>query len=559
MAKRTEQKLKLISFLLFIILLSGCANQLPPGGGDVDKIPPEIISSYPVNGTTNYKDNYIEFEFSEYVDKRSFRDALFISPALDEQPEISWTGKSVEIVFTNGLKDSITYVVTIGTDVVDVNNKNRMANAYAFSFSTGDKIDKRTIDGKVYGKDIEGTMIFAYKFTQDTANYLNKKPDYVSQIGKDGSYKLNGLAESVYRVFAVKDQIRDFKYQSDQDLIGIPPKDIQLIGIDSSYSQLNFFLSKIDTMSPRLISAIMTDQNHILLSLSEECDTSIYHADNYFIYDSTAKSRLNIDFSYKGNTKKDEMILVQTNKLLDSSKYYLFAKKLKDLNGNIYENDWRELIISDKPDTIAPKLFKKIPDTNASIDFDNPKLTFYFDDAIKNKLVQNAIQLEDTLKNKIPFEISFYDDATLTVQPISNLKSDKDFILYIDLSKFTDAAGNRFDSLFTLKFKTISGIEFTGLSGRVNSSLENIIIVLQNIKDLQKFYTTQPDKTSSYKFTRIEPGIYTLWYYSDKDSSGTYNYGYPFPFKEAEQFFVTQDSLKLKPRWSVTDLNISDN
>ncbi len=57
-------------------LLLGCANQLPPGGGEVDKIPPEIIYSYPENGTINFKDDYIEFEFSEYVDKRSFKDAI---------------------------------------------------------------------------------------------------------------------------------------------------------------------------------------------------------------------------------------------------------------------------------------------------------------------------------------------------------------------------------------------------------------------------------------------------------------------------------------------------
>ncbi len=123
----------------------------------------------------NYKEDFIEFEFSEYVDKRSFKDALFISPSIDEQLEINWSGKSVKIVFPNGLKENLTYVVTIGTDVVDVNNKNRMASSYSFSFATGDKIDKRTISGKVYGKDIEGTLIFGYKFSDDTTNYLSKK------------------------------------------------------------------------------------------------------------------------------------------------------------------------------------------------------------------------------------------------------------------------------------------------------------------------------------------------------------------------------------------------
>ncbi len=247
-------KFCLIVFLFSLTLLffSGCANQLPPGGGEVDSIPPEIIFSYPENGTTNFEGDYIEFEFSEYVDKRSFKDAIFISPAIDEQLEINWSGTSVEIGFPNGLKDSLTYVVTIGTDVVDVNNKNRMLNSYSFSFATGDRIDKRSIGGKVYGKDAEGTLIFAYKYADDTTKYLTRKPDYLSQTGKDGTYKLNGLAESVYRVFAVNDEFRDLLYQADQDLIGIPGKEISLTNTDSSYSGLNFFMMKVDTSKTTL-------------------------------------------------------------------------------------------------------------------------------------------------------------------------------------------------------------------------------------------------------------------------------------------------------------------
>ncbi len=165
------------------------------------------------------------------------------------------------------MKDSITYVVTIGTDVVDVNNKNRMLNSYSFSFATGDKIDRRSIAGSVYGKEIEGTLIFAYKFFDDTTKYLNRKPDYISQIGKDGNYIFKGLAESTYRVFAVKDQFRDLLYQADQDLIGIPGKEISLTNTDSSYSGLNFFMMKVDTVKPRLLATVMTDSNHLLLLL----------------------------------------------------------------------------------------------------------------------------------------------------------------------------------------------------------------------------------------------------------------------------------------------------
>ena len=556
MDKNTEQPIKIFLFFIALFFLMSCANQLPPGGGEVDKIPPEIIYLYPEDGTLNYDEDFIELEFSEYVDKRSFKEALFISPAIDEQLEINWSGTSVEVVFPTGLKDSLTYVVTIGTDVVDVNNKNRMANAYSFSFATGDKIDKRTIDGKVYGKEIEGTLIFAYKFSEDTVNYILKKPDYLSQIGKDGSYKLNGLAESVYRVFAVKDQYRDFIYQADQDFIGMPFQNISLIGADSSYSGLDFFLMKVDTLKPRLLTTVMTDKNHIVVTLSEECDSLTYQSENYEIVDSTSNVSIPIEYSYQSKSKKEEFILSFNQQLDLEDIYYLCAKELRDIEGNVFVNELSGIVVTDKPDTTAPKLYRTNPNRNGSTDFKNPEVLIYFDDAIANKEIKSAIQFSDTSKNEIAFSVKFIDDATLSIKSEKDLKPEKNYEIKIDLSKFLDAAGNKIDSSYSLKFSTITGVEFTGLSGKVITSKENVVVVLQDSKDSKKYFTALPDKTSTYSFERIGAGTYSLWIYSDTDSSKTFNMGYPDPFKYSEEFYFAKDTLKLLPRWSVTDLDI---
>ena len=548
----------LVSFFLStgLLFLVGCANQLPPGGGEVDKIPPEIISLFPEDGTLNYDEDFIELEFSEYVDKRSFKEAIFISPAIDEQLEINWSGTSVEIVFPTGLKDSLTYVVTIGTDVVDVNNKNRMANAYSFSFATGDKIDKRTIDGKVYGKEIEGTLIFAYKFSEDTVDYILKKPDYLSQIGKDGSYKLNGLAESIYRVFAVNDQYRDLLYQADQDWIGMPSQNISLMGSDTTFHGLDFYLMKIDTLKPRILSSVMTDINHIVVTLSEECDSLTHQAMNFEIVDSTTNTIFPVEYSYQGKSKKEEFILSYNQQLNKEDIYYLCAKELKDLEGNVFINELSALAVTDKPDTTAPKLYRTNPNRNGSTDFKNPEVLIYFDDAIANKEIKSAIQFSDTSKNEIAFSVNFIDDATLSIKPEKDLKPEKNYEIKIDLSKFLDAAGNKIDSSYSLKFSTITGVEFTGLSGKVITSKENVVVVLQDSKDSKKYFTALPDKTSTYSFERIGAGTYSLWIYSDTDSSKTFSMGYPDPFKYSEEFYFAKDTLKLLPRWSVTDLDI---
>lgn len=548
--------MKAILVSLFFVFLISCANQLPPGGGEIDLMPPAIVSSFPANGTTNFSENYFELEFSEYVDKRSFKDAIFISPAIEGGMEVSWSGKSVAVEFPNGFKKDITYVINIGTDVVDLNNKNRMAQSFSFLFSTGNQIDRRSISGKVFGNEIDGTMIFGYKIYSDTANYLAAKPDYLSQVGKDGSYVLNGLAESVYRVFAVKDQFRDLLFQADQDLIGVAFKDISLLSIDSSFNGLNFFLFKVDTVKPRLLSSVMTDRNHILLTLSEEVDTSVIKHQNFYLIDSTSDLRSEINYIFKGDKKKEELVLVQDGILNPEHSYYLFANVLIDLSGNIFLNDATSLIESEKPDTTSIKIIKTNPAQKSFIDFSNSEILFSFDDAFSKASVNRAIQFADTSGEKILFKIFYPDDAKLLIKPLTDLKPEKHYEVKLDLSKFSDPAGNKTDSIYKLNFSAINGIEFTGVSGRVRIAKDNLTLVLQNTKDQNISYVTKADKTSTYSFERIEAGSYSLWYYFDKDSSGTYDNGWFYPYRNSEKFNFYQDTLKLRPRWGLTDVDI---
>lgn len=537
-----------------IFLFSNCANQLPPSGGDVDTNPPEIIYSFPKDGTVNFKENYFEVKFSEYVDKRSFREAIFISPAIEGEIEIDWTGRTATVSFPKGLKPNLTYVVNIGTDVVDLNNRNRMASSYTLTFSTGSEIDRRKISGKVFSSDADGTLIFAYMMNDDTTNYLLLKPDYISQVGKDGSFVLNGLASSKYRIFAVKDQFKDYLFQSDQDMIGIPYQDVYLAKDDTLFDGLNYFLFKADTIKPRLLEALMTDERHLIAKFSEEIDTSIIKSDNFRIIDSSSNLISDILYAYKSFGKKEEIILVPEEKLNVSDQLYLLADRLIDLSKNETEFDKVSIVISDRNDTTSLKIIKTEPVQNSKTDFLNPEILIYFDDAFVKENINNAIEFSDSLGNKVPFNISFPDDASLKIKPLINLKSDFGYAVKIDLNKFKDANGNKTDSIYQLKFSTLTGLEFTGLSGKILSPDSTLILVLENSAKPEKKYFTKPDSNLNFSFERIEAGSYRLWAFKDFNNDGHYDYGWFYPFRFSEKFYFYTEELNLRPRWSLTDL-----
>ena len=169
--------------------------------------------------------------------------------------------------------------------------------------------------------------------------------------------------------------------------------------------------------------------------------------------------------------------------------------------------------------------------------------------------VQNYITFADTLKKIIPFKLSYDDDASIIISPINNLKTEKDYLIKLNLNGFIDAAGNRLDSIYLFRFKTISGLDFTGVSGNILNGKQGSypVLVLQNTEDKNVKYQNRI-ASEDFNFERVTAGKYLLWGYFDADSNYQYSFGWPQPIKYSEKFSVYSDTLKLKQRWVVTDV-----
>ena len=83
----------LITVLTLFSLLQhhGCASRGRPGGGPVDKTPPEIVFTFPQPDSLNIDQiAKIDIYFSERMDEASVANSIFTSPPLDY--DIDWSG-----------------------------------------------------------------------------------------------------------------------------------------------------------------------------------------------------------------------------------------------------------------------------------------------------------------------------------------------------------------------------------------------------------------------------------------------------------------------------------
>ncbi len=249
--KRIEIIPLIFLLITYSCIFSSCANQLPPSGGEDDKNPPGIKYLSPAPGSVNFKEKEINFEFDKYIDRRSFEESFLISPKPDGKMEFDWSGKKVKVIFEKPLSKNKTYKVTIGTDLKDVNAGNKLKNPVQFAFSTGNEIDNHKIIGRVYVKTISYIVIFAYEVkNREKINPENEKPDYFSILNSDGTFNLTNIPAGKYRLFAVKDNDKNFRYDKGFEDIAVTDRDVEVKDTSdiqtADFLMINFDFSNTD-------------------------------------------------------------------------------------------------------------------------------------------------------------------------------------------------------------------------------------------------------------------------------------------------------------------------
>ncbi len=543
-------------FALLTLIYSGCAKQVPPSGGPVDKTPPTVVATIPFDGTTDFKGDELSVTFSEYIDKNSFHNAFFISPVVRNM-KFDWSGRTVTISLHDSLKKNTTYSVIIGTVVKDLNNKNKMALPYAFSFSTGDKIDKGKISGKVFDSKPQGITIFIYKNLADSISPAKVKPDYISQSGQNGEYLVTGLGAGSYRVFAVRDKNSNLLWDSENEEIGIQFKPIALADSNNIRSGVDFQLTVMDTSKPALLEATMTDRNHILSVFSKRIDSSKISSGNFSIIDSTDNKTYPVLYVYNKRRKGSNILLEIADSLKDD-KLFLTSKNIIDYFGNKSRKEETEFYYNGNPDTVKPKIEKVILPFDKYISFTNPSFILRFSEGVCYGNLATSVQINNEAGENVDLSVSRVNDAEFVVALKKQLHPDEKINLKILMNRICDAAGNKEDSTYEKKINTINDLAFVTISGEAlyyPADVKNYV-ALKSLDKNRKSQKMLIGKNGKYILKQVLPGKYFVWAFSDKNSNGKYDYGNVVPFEFAEPFYFRPDTLIVRKRWPIKNVNI---
>ncbi len=238
-----------------LLFAPSCANTTEsPTGGKKDTIPPYITDIIPLPGSTGVpvKGASITFTFNEYVVVKEPRN-IFLSPPQVKAPKHRLRGKNLIVYFEDELDSNTTYTLTF-TDAIADNNEGNKFPGYTYVFSTGSRIDSMMITGTVENCNtldpVKGATVLLYRDLSDSAVFLHR-PYAAVKTDDWGFFALPFIADTSYRLYAIKDENNNNIYDPDNETVGFVSDTIKpvLVAHDTIREMLKYDMK--DTLSCR--------------------------------------------------------------------------------------------------------------------------------------------------------------------------------------------------------------------------------------------------------------------------------------------------------------------
>lgn len=308
---------------------NSCASTGTPSGGPKDVTPPKLLKCQPLQNQVNYDKKRVLLFFDELVSLENASDKVIVSPPQKISPTVKTVGDKILVMLADSLKPETTYTIDFTDAIVDYNEKNKFGD-FAFSFSTGSKIDSLCMSGTLLDASnlnpVSGAIIGVHANLSDSC--FKKIPfERISKTDQNGKFTIKGLPESLFHLFALGDKNKDYRFDQPGEPIArydsiIKPWTEPCLKRDTTWKDS----TTIDTIMVRNITCYKPD-NLVLRYFSEDFGRQ-YLAKR----ERPSRDKLLLTFGYKSetlpglkllNSQTSDWYLLEKNPTNDTLTYWI--------------------------------------------------------------------------------------------------------------------------------------------------------------------------------------------------------------------------------------------
>jgi len=561
-----------IIIAVYILTIWSCANRVPPTGGPKDEEPPLLITSIPLNGSTNVKSNEITLMFNELVVTKNIKKELLITPRIDFEYEIKIKKNTIILSLEEQLDSATTYTFNFGNSVVDITEGNPALDLI-IAFSTGPMLDTLTLTGNSNDlftqKLVEGLLVGLYK-SGDTLDLFNSPPFYLASTDKLGDYTFRNVKSDSYKLVAFNDKNKNLMCESDKEAYAFLDQPIK---IDSNFIADTLKLQSLNIDSLQLKRTRKSGQYFIVVANKYLTQVELTTANDSLISYSLNEDRKEIKiyntFKIKDSLLVEISMYDSINNAFKDTFYLSFAES--DRKYDEYKIEVKNLEVYPEKRKLQYKVLMSKPSKLIyldSITIQADSLTIINFDSTWN-IINNDTYTEFTLNNYLPRAyLDSIGSATSETQNVSSkapIKAKEDKVsqqskvsakvFNLVLAKGTFQSVEKDTSeVISLKIEPKYNKSFGVLKGNITTDYTHYTIQL-----LDETYKIIDEKSPavSYKFSQVAAGDYIIRIMIDSNKNNKWDAGNILLNQLPEPVIIYKDqdgkSLStIRANWEVT-------
>lgn len=578
-----------------LLLLSACAQQVAPTGGPKDETPPKILSEIPANLSTEFRSDQFIVSFDEFIQLKSPAEQVIISPPMLRSPTYRLKQKSLVVKFGQQLAPNTTYTINFGKAIVDNNEGNILEN-YTYVFSTGAHLDSMQVKGKlvdaITGEPEKDVLVMLYKNDIDSLP-RDTIPDYFTRSLEDGSFSVQNVGDQPYKIFALKDENANYRFDVSTEKIGfidtlILPHAVSVVTLpDSAAVTDSTHIADFPAVTDSIASDSLPNNTPIkqrsktsssspsyTIRMFVETDTTQFLKKSYceyfgklvFVYNRPVEE---LKIEMKGSSFKKEWMLKDYGMFGDTVTIWTTDQVPDTLNLLLdvgkATKDTVELVMKERTDEIdvvggstGKGARKKTKEKFAlTAKFDPPKgrapkpnapLTIVWNHPVVGLELSKIKLYEDSLRVK--YDINTADPALRKFDIAYPWKKGKKYRLLLLDSAFTDIYQLWNDTIETT-FVGTDKEAFGELSLKITDAPKTQIVVeLLNTSNVVVERKTVADK-GIVPFVRLNPGKYHLRVVKDLNGNGVWDSGLYSEKRQPEPIKMIKKDSEVRANWNM--------
>lgn len=517
---------KKITYFLFPILLS-CAQFITITGGDKDTTPPRLVEekTYPKNQSLNFTAREITLTFDEYFTLTNPTEKVLISPSLENKLDFTVKGKELKISLNNVLDSNTTYSINFSGAIKDYHANNELKN-FTYAFSTGNYIDSMEVTGKVIdaktGKSQEDIMVGLYKDFNDSV-VSTQKPFYFTKTDKQGLFKLQNIKNGRYKIFALKDENRNFLFDLPNEKIAFTDSIIELDTANSTQNILKLF--EEDYKKQRITSKTLEYPGKLTLTFEKpNTHVSIGFGDSInIIHQHFSEMKDTAWVWLNGTIIKKFSCIVSMDSITDTTQIAPYKKttdttlKLEAITNQIKQNE--ALLVS------LNRPIKAINSSYVLIEKDSVSIPF--------QLIMDSLNPENTI---LEFEKKFNTQYRITFFP----------------NAFTDVYNNAFLDTVIKMIQVYEKDYFGFLSMQLENTNDSTTYWLY-VKQGETILKKEKYQGEKVNFGELAPGKYSIEVLVDENNNNRWDSGNYYKKIYPEKILIFDKEIKVRSNWELKE------